>query len=128
MRTVLAALLLAATTSGCFLARDSVNEPLHQRRFDQFVPGKTTAAEVVAAMGAPVDVVQLGRRSALRYDYSDGKTAGFTIFVVTFINRDTRTDRVWFFFDEQNTLTHVGASLDAQGAEWAMPWEDRSKQ
>ncbi|MEY4774285.1 MAG: hypothetical protein RIT40_1320 [Planctomycetota bacterium] len=125
MRCVLLS-LLAVGLSSCFVARDSVNAPIEVRRYEQFVPGTTTAAEVVAAMGAPTDVVQLGRRSALRYDHADGKTAGFTLFVVTFVNRDTRSDRVWFFFDEENKLTHVGATLDAQGTEWAMPWQERT--
>jgi hypothetical protein len=77
-------------------------------------------------MGAPNEVVQLGRRSAWRYDHSNGKVAGLTLFVVTFVNRDTRTDRVWFFFDEQDRLSHMGSSFEAADADWAMPWQDLS--
>jgi hypothetical protein len=45
---------------------------------------------------------------------------------VTFVNRDTRTDRVWFFFDEQDRLSHMGSSFEAADADWAMPWQDLS--
>ena len=52
MRCVLLSLLVVGLSS-CFVARDSVNAPIEVRRYEQFVPGTTTAAEVVAAMGAP---------------------------------------------------------------------------
>lgn len=108
----------------CFISRDTVNVPLIQERIAEFAPGKTTAGEVTAALGAPHEVVQLGKRTAYRYDYTTSKRAGFTLIVVTFINADTRQDRAWLFFDEADVLTHVGSSLEADGAEYAMPWQD----
>ena len=127
MRTLLVALCLALGCASCFLARDSTNEPLSSRDLSKFVVGQSTAQDVAAAMGAPNEVVQLGRRSAWRYDHSHGKVAGLTLFVVTFVNRDTRTDRVWFFFDEQDRLSHLGSSFEAEDAGWAMPWQDLSE-
>jgi hypothetical protein len=127
MRSPFAALVLALACTGCFLARDSTNEPLARRDLSKFVVGQSTAQDVATAMGAPNEVVQLGRRSAWRYDHSHGKVAGLTLFVVTFVNRDTRTDRIWFFFDEQDRLSHVGSSFEADDADWAMPWQDLSE-
>lgn len=127
MRTLLAALCLALGSASCFLARDSTNEPLSSRDLSKFVVGQSTARDVAAAMGAPNEVVQLGRRSAWRYDHSHGKVAGMTLIVVTFVNRDTRTDRVWFFFDEEDRLSHLGSSFEAEDAGWAMPWQDLSE-
>jgi hypothetical protein len=77
------------------------------------VPGETTAKDVVEALGAPNEVVQLGTRSAYRYDFTVEKTAGFTLIIITFLNDDTRADRAWLFFDKDDVLTH--ARFDAAG-------------
>jgi hypothetical protein len=115
------ALLLAP---GCFIARDTVNVPLVRERVAELVPGQSNAGDATRLLGAPHEVVQLGHRSAYRYDFTTTKRAGFTVIVVTFLNSDTRQDRVWLFFDAKDVLTHVGSSLDAEDADFTMPWED----
>jgi hypothetical protein len=117
------ALALAAAPS-CFVSRSMVNEPLKKAEIDRLVPGETKAGEVTAILGAPNEVVQLGTRTAYRYDFSQQKRAGFTLIVVTVLNEDTRTDRVWLFFDKDDLLTHMGSTLQAVDTRYAMPWVD----
>jgi hypothetical protein len=116
--------ILVLLAPACFVARSTVNEPLRKAEIDRLVPGQTKAKEVVAILGAPNEVVQLGSRTAYRYDFSVQKRAGFTIIIVSFFNDDTRTDRVWLFFDKDDVLTHAGSTLQAKDASYAMPWQD----
>lgn len=118
-----ALLLLALPLPGCFLARDTINAPIQPARVAQLQSGVTTAAQALEILGGPVEVVQLGRRSAWRYDHVRTKRTGASILVATAINEDTQEDRLWLFFDEHDVLKHYGATLTASGAEWVLPWE-----
>ena len=124
MRHLLLLLCCFAVLPGCFISRSSVNEPLDGGQLAQLHPGTTTAAEVLEALGAPTEVVQLGRRTAYRFDAETSKRAGLWLLLVGFVNDDTRSDRVWVFFDENDVLTHVGATLHARDPQYAMPWQD----
>jgi len=115
---------LAAFAPGCALGRTSVNDPISAAALERLVPGQSTAADVVALLGAPTDVVQLGKRSAYRYEHEKTKRAAALLLLVVVFNQDTRQDRVWVFFDENGVLTHVGSTLTADKAEYAMPWSD----
>ena len=108
----------------CFISRNSANEPLQPKRMDVLQPGVSTAAQVAATLGAPNEVVQLGKRMAWRYDFTNAKTAGFSILILTFINEDARSDRAWLFFDENSVLAFSGRTLEADRAEYAMPWQN----
>jgi hypothetical protein len=118
---VVASALLAPS---CFISRTTVNEPIRREEVDRLVPGQTTAREVVAQLGAPAEVVQLGNRTAYRYDFIVTKRAGFSIIILSFLNDDTCADRVWLFFDAADVLTHAGATLQAANARYEMPWQD----
>ena len=120
----LGAVCIALLTS-CFVSRETTNVPLLPDAVSQLEPGKTTAPEVTELLGAPSDVVQLGYRSAWRYDHVHAKRAGFTLIVVTLLDTDARTDRVWVFFDENDVLINVGSTFQADGAQYQMPWMDR---
>ncbi|MFN0008149.1 MAG: hypothetical protein ACKVXR_09600 [Planctomycetota bacterium] len=115
-------ILALALAPSCFVSRSMVNEPLRRAEIDRLVPGETMASEITSILGAPNEVVQLGSRTAYRYDFSVQKRAGFTLIVVTLLNEDTRTDRVWLFFDKDDVLTHSGSTLQAADARYAMPW------
>jgi hypothetical protein len=115
---------LAFLPAACFLSRRTVNEPIREEKLAALVPGKTTAAEVVTRLGAPSEVVQLGRRSAYRYEATTTKDTGLWLLVVGLYNSDAHADRVWVFFDENNVLAHVGATLAAEEAEHALPWSE----
>ena len=120
----LALLLTLALVPGCFISRTSINEPLDPSLVASLQPGTTTADQVLGLLGAPVEVVQLGHRSAYRFDASTTKQAGLWLVVVGFLNDDSRADRIWAFFDENDVLTHFGATFSAKKPEYAMPWQD----
>lgn len=120
----LLALTLSATLAGCGIARQNVNEPLDAVGIQELVPGRTTAREVVEKLGGPNEVVQLGRRTAYRYDSSTTKSAVLFLLLVNFGNQDTRQDRLWVFFDENDVLSHYGATYGTHRTQYAMPWED----
>jgi hypothetical protein len=75
-------------------------------------------------LGAPADVVQLGRRSAWRYDHIHEKRAAFTLIVITMVNSDSKADRVWVFFDEEDRLIHARGTFEADDAEYKLPFQD----
>jgi outer membrane protein assembly factor BamE (lipoprotein component of BamABCDE complex) len=122
----LLALLVASAllAPSCFISRTTTNEPLRRAEIDRLVPGQTTAGQVVAVLGAPAEVVQLGTRTAYRYDFIVTKRAGFSIIILSFLNDDTRSDRVWLFFDAADVLTHAGTTLQAADTRYEMPWQD----
>jgi len=123
MRTLL--LVLAVLLApGCFITRKTDNKPLDAARLSALKPGTSTAREAVELLGAPVDVVQLGKRSAYEYRFTNTKRAGFSVIVLSLFNQDTRSDRAWLFFDENQLLTHMGTTLQGGEPEYAMPWQE----
>jgi hypothetical protein len=72
-------------------------------------------------MGAPAEVVQLGRRTAWRYEYKVEKQAAVLVLVLGLRGMDIQSDRVWVFFDEEQKLTHVGSSFASEQASYALP-------
>ena len=72
---VLSLLLLPA----CAILRQETNDPIDAVVIGSLQPGTTTAREVVEKLGAPTEVVQLGRRTAYRYDASCTKGAGLIL-------------------------------------------------
>ncbi len=117
-------LALSLPFSACGIARQDTNEPLDAQRVSQLRPGTTTAREVVELLGAPTNVVQLGRRSAYLYDATTAKTAVLILVVLNMGNQDSRQDRVWVFFDQNDVLTHYGATYGVHRTQYALPWED----
>ncbi len=124
MRTLVVAAAAALLLTGCFMSRDRINEPLEKQRIDALQVGTSTATDVANTLGAPAEVVQLGKRSAWRYDFTTEKTAGFTVIIVSFLNTDRRSDRCWLFFDEADVLRHVATTLEAADTRYDMPWEE----
>jgi hypothetical protein len=117
-------LLLFVFLAGCAIGRQSTNDPIDATVVNTLQPGVTTAREVVEKLGAPTEVVQLGRRTAYRYDAANTKTAGLILILFNMFNQDTRSDRVWVFFDENDKLTHYGATFATHRTQYALPWED----
>jgi hypothetical protein len=110
--------------SACAIARQETNEPRDAVAISTLRPGSTSAREVVERLGAPGEVVQLGRRVAYRYDASITKSAALLLILFNMGAQDTRSDRLWVFFDEHDVLTHYGASYGTHRAQYALPWED----
>lgn len=118
----LAFLPLLAALSGCLIDRSTVNEPIESQLVAQLQPGKTTASEAVDLLGAPSEVVQLGRRSAYRFQFENTKSAALFLIVVNLMSSDSRADRVWLFFDENDVLTHVGSTFESKDTRYTLPW------
>jgi outer membrane protein assembly factor BamE (lipoprotein component of BamABCDE complex) len=119
---LLAALLFAP---GCFFSRRNINAEFDRERVERLEPGQTTAREVVELLGAPNEVVQLGRRSAYRYDHTHQREEGLFLIVLFLHGTDVKSDRVWVFFDEDLVLTHVGSTFEADNAEYGIPPFDK---
>lgn len=114
---------LALSLSGCFFARVNRNDPIAAESLQHLVPGTTTAEQAVELLGGPTLVVQLGDRSAYRYDHTVTKATGLLLGIFNVGHTDTREDRLWLFFDAYDRLTHVGASLQSHRASYALPWD-----
>ena len=124
----IAVLCLCLFSTGCFVTRTSVNQKLSPEAAGQVAPG-TSAAEVVELLGAPTDVVQLGHRVAYLYEFEQAKMTGLLAAVVGFMNKDTRSDRIWVFMGPGGTeVSHIATSFDADKVENRMPWSDRDKE
>lgn len=121
-RTVLLSCL--ASLAACGVGRQVLNEPLDPAVVRSLQPGQTTARDVTERFGAPTEVVQLGRRTAYRYDATTQKASVLLLLVVNLGNVDARSDRLWLFFDESDVLSHYGASYGTHRTQYAMPWED----
>jgi len=124
MKHSLLVVSLCLPLGACWMGRAQTNEPLDAVKAAQLVPGTSTASDVVALLGGPNDVVQLGRRTAYQYIATTEKSAGLWLFALALTNVDARQDRVWVFFDEQDVLTHIGSTFESHRAQWALPWQD----
>ena len=123
-RLLPASCLLFLLATGCALARQETNEPFDAAVVRSLQPGVTTARDVVERLGAPSEVVQLGRRTAYRYDATTTKSAALFLLVFNMAAQDTRSDRLWVFFDENNMLTHHGSTFGTHRTQYALPWDN----
>ena len=121
---VLGTVLLGLLLPSCFISRVRVNEAIDPVAYGRLEVGKSTQDDVLQELGAPADIVQLGFRSAWRYDHTHSKNATSFFVVLALQNVDTVQDRVWAFFDEEGLLTHIGATFDADKAEYQFPFSD----
>ena len=97
-------------------------KPFDQAALQQVTPGATTAAEVTRLFGPPARIVKLSNGNAYMYERSTEKLTGLWLVVVTFANWDTQHDRVVFFLNGQDIVTHVGSSFTAEAASYGMPF------
>ena len=111
------------TLPGCFISRTRVNKAIDPASYGRLTPNQSTQEDVLRELGAPADIVQLGEGSAWRYDFTQSKSAAFWPLFVVLRNVDTVQDRVWAFFDEAGLLTHLGATFEADGASYKMPFQ-----
>jgi hypothetical protein len=103
------------------LDRSAINVPIEPAAVASLQPGTSTADDVTRLLGAPTEVVQLGRRSAWRYEYVMTKRAGLFLLIFSTVGTDTQADRVWVFLDEQDVVSHIGSTFDSKEAEYALP-------
>lgn len=121
MRRALLLSPLLLLIAGCALGQFSDNEPLEPKQLVQLQPGKTTAKQAVELLGAPMQVVQLDKRSAYFYEYTNRRLTGI-ISPLLLANNDTRSDRMWLFFDENDLLSHYSGTFEGARVRWGFPW------
>lgn len=122
MYRILVSVAALSLLPGCFISRSDTNTAIDPLKVESLQPGTHTAADVTRILGGPTEVVQLGRRSAYRYDYDVEKQAALWLLIIGLRGVDTRSDRVWVFFDEDGGLTHVGMTLESGEADYELPW------
>jgi hypothetical protein len=114
-------LLAVGLLPGCFFSRSTTNPELSAELASQIVPGRSTAADVTALLGAPNEVVQLAQRTAWRYEHTVEKQTAAFLLVLGLRGVDTQSDRIWVFFDESGNVTNIGTLFQAAEADYDVP-------
>ena len=117
------ALLMISSLIGCAVIGRSKNfRPFDENDLTRITPGKTTAREVTELFGAPSQIVKLANGNAYVYERSLSKGTGLWLVVLTFANFDTQYDRIVFFVDKADIVTHYGSTFKMGTASYAMPF------
>lgn len=124
MSRLLLLLTLTLSLGSCFFGERRMNTPIDTDALAGLQIGVSTAADVTAALGAPEQVVELGENSAWLYRHNHEKNTGIFLLIIGLYGEDTQSDRVWAFFDKNGVLTQLGATLQADDAEFRLPGLD----
>jgi len=109
--------------SGCaVIGRGKDYRPFDEQGLSQIKPGQTTAGEVTKLFGAPTQVVELSNGNAYIYNRSLSKATGIWLILVTLVNYDTQHDRIVFFIDQNDIVTHYGSDFKADTAAYGTPF------
>ena len=109
--------------AGCAMfGKSKEYQPLDVSHLDNLQAGKTTASEVLEIFGSPSQVVKLSNGNAYIYERSVSKGTGIWLVILSFGNYETQHDRVVFFFDNGDILTHYGVSMNAGEASYGLPF------
>ena len=116
-------LLVVSIAAGCaVIGRGRDFRPIEENTLSQVTPGKTTATDVVRLFGPPSQIVKLSNGNAYVYDRSLSKATGLWFVIVTFANYETQYDRIVFFINNSDILTHYGSSFKSNAASYGMPF------
>ncbi len=117
------ALFFLFTCLGCFaFGTNKEYQPFDAEQLSAIEPGKTTAKDITDIFGAPTSIVEMSNGNAFIYQRSISKGTFIWLILLSFGNYDNQTDQVVFFFDNQDLLTHYGASLNADKASYGLPF------
>lgn len=109
--------------TGCAMfGKSKEHHDFDARRLDTCTPGMTTAGDVLKLFGAPSSLVKLSNGNAYVYERSISKGTGIWLVVLSFGNYDSQCDRVVFFFNNENILTHYGLSMNAGDSSYGFPF------
>jgi hypothetical protein len=115
-------LLISCGNSCAVIGRGKKFRPFDENLLTQVTPGKTTASEVTKLFGAPSEIVELSNGNAYVYERSVDKVTGLWLVVLTFGNYDTQYDRIVFFINNDDVVSHYGSSFNTGSASYAMPF------
>ena len=104
-RMIAAALLWAILPglTGCAFSRGELGTALKAEDIAQIKKGQTTEAQVVALLGAPDDIREIGKRELFHYYRYVLKHAT----VVVFSRANIASDQVYVLFDEHGVVDEV---------------------
>lgn len=120
---VISTLLVASVFAGCAVfGRGKDFKPFDENLLKQVATGKTSASEVTRLFGPPNKIVKLSNGNAYVYERSIEKATGLWLVVLTFGNWDKQYDRIAFFINNDDVVTHFGSSFNAETASYAMPF------
>jgi hypothetical protein len=120
---VISILLAASICSGCAVfGRGKDFKPFDENSLKQVTAGSTTASDVTRLFGPPNKIVKLSNGNAYLYERSINKATGLWLVVLTFGNWDKQYDRIAFFINNEDTVTHIGSSFNAETASYALPF------
>lgn len=116
-------LLVVSVCAGCAVfGRGKDFKPFDENSLKQVTTGITSASEVTRLFGPPNKIVKLSNGNAYVYERSIEKVTGLWLVVLTFGNWDTQYDRIAFFINNDDVVTHFGSSFNAETASYAMPF------
>jgi hypothetical protein len=115
-------LLISCGNSCAVIGRGKNFRPFDENTLTQVTPGKTTAKEVTKLFGAPSQIVKLSNGNAYVYERSVNKVTGLWLVILTFGNFDTQYDRIVFFMNTDDVVSHFGSSFKTGTASYAMPF------
>jgi hypothetical protein len=120
---VISILLAASICSGCAVfGRGKDFKPFEEDSLKQVTAGKTTAGDVTRLFGPPDKIIKLSNGNAYLYERSIEKATGLWLIVLTFGNWDKQYDRMAFFINNEDVVTHIGSSFNAEAASYALPF------
>ena len=129
MLRLTACLLLALLlTSGCVLSQSTDGVGLDAGSLEQVEIGTSTRADVTRLMGAPDEIIYSNKaldplfESAYRYRRTKTRQTALFLLVFSTFRSDQKWDHAVIFFDGSGKVEHVGVQLDADDAEYGMPW------
>ena len=116
-------LLAAWICTGCAIfGRGKEFKPFDENSLKEVTAGKTTAAEVTQLFGPPNQIVRLSNGNAYIYERSIQKATGLWLILLSFGNWDRQYDRMVFFINNEDVVTHIGSSFKAETASYGMPF------
>lgn len=114
---------MAAICSSCAVFGRGKNfVPFDEYALKQVTTGKTSASEVTRLFGPPNKIVKLSSGNAYVYERSVAKATGLWLVVLTFGNYEIQYDRIVFFINNNDVVTHFGSSFNAETASYAIPF------
>jgi len=114
-------LIIACFNSCAVIGRSKDFRPFDESVLKKVIPGKTTAQEVTELFGAPSQVVKLSNGNAYVYERSLSKATGLWLVILTFANFDIQHDRIVFFINQDDIVSHYGSSFKTEAASYEMP-------
>ena len=116
-------LLIASIFTGCAVfGRSKDFVPFDENVLKQVTTGTTSASEVTRLFGPPNKIVKLSNGNAYMYERSVKKATGLWLVLISFANLDTQYDRIVFFINNNDIVTHYGSSFNSEAASYALPF------